>query len=136
VIFLGSGVIGASGVEFGFETAEMKCFAVTGDLSDPLIRAFVEMNAGKTGRGIFSFSPVAGIFGMGTDTQIGLSVIEGIAKAMVNDKIRRGIHNLPVKINDFRFKVAGYESSSGVEIAAIAMDPPFEMSNLIIIIEV
>jgi len=136
VMFFGGGVIGAGGVEIVVERAEVDCFAVMGDLSDPFVCAFIEMNAGEAGRGIFSFTPVAGIFGMGNYAKLLLSVIEGIAEAVVNEEMVGGVHNLPVQINYFRFKVGGYDGSSGVKIMAIAMDPPFEMIDLIVIVEV
>ena len=85
--------------DFIIETAEPDFFAVIPDVDGPFIALLVEMDADETGRGVFTFSPVTHINGLGHSTEIGAAVVEGIAITMVNDKARGRIHKLPVQIN-------------------------------------
>jgi hypothetical protein len=92
MVFNSSSIIGASGVDFGFEAAEPDSFSVDGDFGDPFSGGFFEINADKTRGGIFpGFSLVALVLRVGGEAEIVPAIVEAIAIFVVNEKALRGV---------------------------------------------
>jgi hypothetical protein len=107
-------------------------------LRDPSAGAFIQMNADKP-RGSFlvRFAPVAGIFRMSCEAQIGPAVVESISVLMVNKKALWGIHNFSVQIRClYPSTYVFFDKTSGIYTAVIANGRPFEMAEAVVNIEV
>jgi hypothetical protein len=103
VVFSGGGIISASGVDFGFESADPYFFAIVHELAVPRGFFFIKIDAEKLGRAILFLSPVAGILGVSRKAEICSAIIETITIPMVNNKVGRRIHYFPVHIHGLCF---------------------------------
>jgi hypothetical protein len=134
VVFFGCLIVCLCGVEFGCETAEPEAFAIDPDFGGPFAGAFFEIDADVLGGGFGSdFSPVAGIFRVGSEAEIRPAVVEGSIISMVDDEAGRRGHNHPVHTYHFSFSGADYDVSEGVKFFSVSAEVPIEIFKQIVI---
>jgi hypothetical protein len=132
MVLLCGGVVGTGGFDFGVETAQMRCFVLTGNLGDPSADAFIQMNAGKPRRGVFSFTFVTGILGVSSEAEVGAKVIEGISVFMVNEDTGRGVHNFPVQPDGSGFAGSGVDEPRRIKFLTISVNGPVKSAEAIV----
>jgi len=128
---LSCSVVCLSGLEFGFEFAEVDRAASGGDNGTPDVSFFVEGDAFEAGGfGFFELASVVAIFGVCGEAKIRFSIVERIVIVVVNEEAGRGVEDFAIHPDG----TAGTEfadrgSSAGVEIAVLSDDVPFEFAE-------
>lgn len=120
MIFLGVLIIGASGVDFGFESAEPGSFFVMDDSGDPfsglIFKEYADVARGRIFPGLSFIELVLGVCG---EAEVFLSVIEADTVSVVDQKAFRGISDKTVQGNDFSSVFWRADESNGVDIFAV-----------------
>ncbi len=134
MIFFRCSIVGTGGVGFGGETAEPEAFAIYPDFGGVSAGAFFEIDADISGGGLGSdFRSVAGILCVCGEAKVGPTVIEGVIISMVNEKMLRRVHNLPVHTDHFGFAGADFDVPEGVKFFSVSIEIPVEIFKPIVI---
>lgn len=134
MIFTRGFIIGASGVGFGFESAEPEAFAFNPDFGGVSASSFFEIYSDEFRGGSFpDFGPVAGVLGVSCEAEILPSVIECVVIFVVNEEAFGEIHNLSVHTDNFDFTAGDFDISEGVKFLAVAAEVPNVIFQEIII---
>jgi hypothetical protein len=140
VIFYSGDIAGAGRFNLSGISAGSHYFSIGPEHVNPQATAFIEINAGKFGRGlclVSSFFGILHILAAGSEAEIFPSIIERIAVSMVNKNSFWGLHNFPRQTNYFCFFKTNPCAPEGIKFAFMSSSEiPFETAEAVIILRV